>query len=201
MNIKGLQVLVGQGFPVLRNLVLFRDLSEIPASHMDAYGNQPRWAMRGFDDRGSVNDSPYGLREAKTVHSFPRGKLKKVFGQVNKALDKGGVPKDSRTYLVCEVFTDNDVDFSGFAFRDQENTYIDIKKGNRPSRKDWDPDEAFVVPTLGRPLFSAIPADSEYRDSAVRIVRDMIRLPENTNVDFTGLKDRYFFYHDMGIVK
>jgi len=97
------------GLPVMRNLVLFRNLSEIPFRHMDAYGDEPRWVIRGLDTRAKITDHPYDYKESRAVHGFSREEL-------------------------LEVFTDTDVSFSGFAFYGNDIS-IDIYERNRPQEK------------------------------------------------------------------
>ncbi len=199
MNILGLQRLIEMELPIMRNTFLFRNLSDIPNAHMQVYGNQPRWIMRGFGGGVKITDSPYDVKEERIL-GFPKERLGEVFNEINKGLDRRRIPTFKRLYFVAEVFLNPDVEFSGQALKNG-NVYVDICKGIKPSRTDWDPDISFTIPLVGgRIMCSEIP-QLEHRPSAVRIARDLRVLPETTYVDFTCLNDGYFFYHDLGQIQ
>lgn len=199
MNVKGLQRLIKEGLPVMRNTFLFRAISEIPAGHMYAYGDEERWAMRGFDDRQTINDSPYDLKEARAL-AFSRKQLAEVFAVINNELAERNVSPFNRLFFVCEVFTDNDVAFSGIVQKDRYDMVIDLQDANRPSRKDWTPDFSYQIPILeGEKLRFSDLAGKPHREEIIRISQDMLCLPEGAYADFVKVKDGCFFYHDLVI--
>jgi len=204
MNIKGLQELIEMELPVMRNTFLFRNLSEIPKSLMDTYGDKPKWIIRGFDDRQNITDNPYEFLEERIL-GFKREELKRIFNKLNIKLNKRNLPKQNRIYFVCEVFTDEDVAFSGFALKDTHNSYhniyIDIYEGNRLSRKDSNPDISFKIPLIGeKPSFLSTPK-LKYKNYAASICKDLMLFEKDPYVDFSCLKEGYFFYHDLGYLK
>jgi hypothetical protein len=200
MNIKGLEHLIIYGLPVMRNLALFRELDELTVEYKNSLGSLPLWAMIGFDYANtSIDDNPYFLRESKAVRCFTNNEFEMAFDRINSELEGQGVPKGNRIYLACEVFTDDTVLFSGQAMLSQEKIFIDIFEGNRPSKVTWVPDYSFTIPVIGaRASFSEL-SSGHYKHHIARIVRDILKLPENPHVDFSRLRDGYFFYHDFHI--
>ena len=204
MNIKGLERLMEFKLPVMRNLYLFRELSEIPPEHMDIYQDESQWSMRGFNyERCKLSDHPHLVNEIRNIHGFSKGELEGVFEEVKNGLDNQCVPISSRKYFVCEVFKTKDVIFTGLSSRDSQNIYIDFFRGNRPSRKDWKPDARIRIPIIfgDKPTFShaqIISSDIHiYEDSIRKISEDMMILSEDACTDFCKMKDGYLFYHDL----
>lgn len=199
MNIKGYEQLYELGFPVQKNAILFRRLEDIPAGHIDIYQDNPCWAMRGFDYKNSsVYDNPYVLRETNGFHGFNRRELKKTFKNVNRELDLKSIPIEDRIYIMCELFTDSNTQLSGIAFRDRAIIYIDIKNGNRPSKRDWKADHSIktLLDSNGKIVKIENP-EEKFIPLVNTICNDLMILGERTCLDFSQLTDGYFFYHDM----
>src|SRR3989344_305902 len=152
MNIKGLLELKRRGLLILRNTVVFSDLSEIPQAHLDKYGDEKRWVMRGFDADVQITDSPYKIKDPR-VYGFSKHQLNEVFDTINKLLDEKQI-QSKRVYIICEVFFDDDVTFSSHTLKNGNLVYIDIANGNRPSNVDWTPDKSFII-DLSKPQISA----------------------------------------------
>ena len=194
MNIKGLQLLNEKGLPVIRSLFIFRGLSEISKEHINKYGDSPVWAIRGFDDRLKINASPYIVKNFR-IHEFSKDELKEKFDLINSKLEEINVPKENRIFFICEYFSD--AKFSGHAIFKDDFIYIDILNANRPSQKDWTPDVSFKIKMVnGRPLFAHI-EENKYEDYLAKICKDIIKFNEGAYIDFTLLRDGYFFYHDL----
>lgn len=200
MNIKGLEKLMEMKFPIMKNTILFRKLSEIPEGHMDAYGDKPLWAMRGFNYKNArLTDEPYTLNEGRVIHGFSRRELRDVFERLQEELAKKGILEEDRIYFVCEVFTDKDALFSGLASKEPYEIWISFFYGNRPSRRDSDPNVSVRIPTFSeKPQLQYVSSlCPDFKSHAIKIAKDLISLPDNTSVDFTCKTDGYFFYHDL----
>lgn len=198
MNITGLLLMKEKGMSIMENTFIFKTLKEIPNSHLQKYGNKKLWAIRGFDDRTKLSDSPYKIKNPR-VYGFSKDELPEKFKQINEALDKLEIPKENRIFLICRVFYNQDVEFSGHAYIHNDIIFIDILKSNRPSGEDWTPDLSFKIKIINnRPIYSSI-QDSNFRDYVVRICKVILKFENKTYLDFTNLKEGYFFYHDLSI--
>ncbi|HDK42866.1 MAG TPA: hypothetical protein ENG87_05785 [Candidatus Pacearchaeota archaeon] len=87
----------------MRNTIIFKEFSEIPAEHKEIYGDKNRWAMRGFPNNHTINDNPYKVKNF-TVHGLKKHELKKTFQDINMKMDLEGTPKNERIFFICEVF-------------------------------------------------------------------------------------------------
>ena len=198
MNITGLILLQKKSMPIMKNTFVFRELNEIPDSHLQAYADDKLWAIRGFDDRTKISDNPYKIKNPR-LHGFSRGDLPEKFRQLNGEMDKLEIPKQNRIFLICRVFYNEDVDFSGHAFHLGDVIYVDVLKGNRPSGKDWTPDLSFKIPIINnRPIYSTI-EESNLRAHIIQICKDALKFDNKTYLDFTKFKEGYFFYHDLSV--
>jgi len=198
MNITGLIFMKEKGMPLMENLIIFRNLSEIPILHLQKYGDKKLWAMRGFDDRTKITDSPYKIKNPR-IHGFSKEELPEKFKQLNEEMDKLDMPPKHRIFLICRVFYNEDVEFSGHAYRQDDIIFVDILKGNRPSGQDWTPEISFKIQIINiRPRYSAI-EESIFREYIVRICKDLLNLDNKAYLDFTRFKEGYFFYHDLSI--
>ncbi len=187
-----------KGMPLMENIFVFRNLNEIPNSHLQKYGDKKLWAMRGFDDRTKLSDSPYKIKNPRT-HGFSEDELPEKFKQINLEMDKLEIPKENRIFLICRVFYNEDVEFSGHAYKHGDIIFVDILKSNRPSGRDWTPDLSFKIQIINnRPLYSSI-EDSNFREYVVRICKDILKFEDKAYLDFTKFKEGYFFYHDLSI--
>ena len=187
-----------KGMPIMENTFIFRNLSEIPNSHLQKYGDKKLWAIRGFDDRTKLSDSPYKIKNPRN-HGFSKEELPEKFKQINEELDKLEIPKEHRIFLICRVFYNEDVEFSGHAYYPDDIIFVDILKSNRPSGKDWTPDWSFKIQIINnRPLYSSI-EESNFMEYIVRICKDILKFENKTYLDFTKFKEGYFFYHDLSI--
>lgn len=196
MNIKGYERLIEMKLPVSRSTALFRTLDDIPAGHMDAYGDEPKWFMAGFDyEKSRITDNPYMIYQVREV-GFSRRDLDKIFRKLEKDLESKGLALHDRMYLVWELHSPDNTDFTGFGFRGAYEIRMDFFNGVRPSRRDTNPSFSVNIPTIGLPLVHQIP-EVVYKGSAIRIARDLMILPDNASVDFVCLKDGYLFYSDL----
>lgn len=196
MNIRGYERLIEMKFLVSRKTALFRTLDDIPAGHMDAYGDEPKWFMAGFDyEKNRITDNPYMLYQIRAV-GFSRRDLNRVFRQLEKELESKGVSPQDRMYLVWELHSPDNTDFTGFGFKGNYEIKVDFFDGVRPSRRDANPSFSVNIPTIGLSEINQIP-EVVYKNSAIRIARDLMILPDNTSVDFVCLKDGYLFYSDL----
>lgn len=198
MNITGLMLLKENGLPIMENTLIFRQLSEIKKENLDKYGVDKLWAMRGFDDRTKLSDSPYNVKNPR-VHGFSKDELNENFQLLSVEMDKLDIPKEHRIFLICRVFFNQDVEFSGHAFRSDNKIFIDFLNGNRPSGRDWTPDVSFSIPLINnRPIYSHI-NDKKFEDYIMEICRAILMFGDKTYIDFTKFKSGYFFYHDLSV--
>jgi hypothetical protein len=198
MNIKGVQLLKEKGLPVMENLFIFRTLEEIPKEHLGRYEDKKLWAMRGFDDRTQISDSPYNIKDVR-YHGFSKDELENVFVKINEELEKKEIPKENRIFLIARVFYDEDVEFSGHVFRENDYIYVDILKGNRPSGRDWTPHVSFKIKVVNNaPLISSI-EENELKKPAIELCEDILKFGNKAYLDFTKFRKGYFFYHDLSV--
>ena len=197
MNIKGVLELQKRGLPIMRNFFLFRKTDEISTRVLNAYGEDKRWAMRGFDDRTSISDLPYKIKDFRE-HGFSKSEIRRIYDKLNGLMEKAGVPEGYRGFFICEVFFDKDVEMSGHALKDKEHIYIDILNGNRPSGKDWTPHYSFKIDAREGKI-DGKDRGNKYISYVQRIIKDILNFPINAYVDFTLLKDGYLFYHDFSV--
>jgi hypothetical protein len=200
MNITGLILMKNNGLSIMENTFIFRALNEIPDSHLWRYENKKLWAIRGFDDRTKISDSPYKIKNPR-LHGFSKEELPEKFRHINEEMDKLDIPQENRIFLICRVFYNEDVEFSGHAYRVDNTIFIDILKSNRPSCKDWTPDLSFKIQIVNnRPIYSLID-ESNFREYIIQICKDILKFDNKAYLDFTKFKDGYFFYHDLSISK
>ncbi len=196
MNIKGLIKLKESRLPIMKNLVFFKNISEIPKKIIEIHGDKKNWAMRGFDDRIKITDNSYSYDDFR-YHNFSRDEFKETFKKINSAMDEKGIPSENRIFIMCDVFNNEDVVFSGHAIFNKGDIHIDILDGNRPSRRDWTPDKSFFIPVVnGREVLISINGEKN-EIYFQKIIEDIRMLGKGAYLDFTLLKSGYFFYHDL----
>lgn len=198
MNIKGMLLILEKNLPAPENFVIFKDISEIPKTNLEKYGEEKLLAMRGFDERIKISENPYKIINPK-IHGFSKEEIYEKFKEINQELDKFNIPSEKRVFIIARVFYDKDVEFSGHAFRKDDKIYIDLLKGNRPSGKDWTPDLSFQIDIINnRPMFSSL-KESGFNEYLSKISKDILKFDDNAYLDFTKFKSGYFFYHDLSI--
>ena len=198
MNLNGLMLLKDHGVTIMKDTLFFRSIDEIPLQIIEDYRNKSTMALRGFDDRVKITDSPYGVK-SPWVANFSSGELIEKFSELNKRMGDLKIPSENRLFLVCEGWSNEEVEFSGHAFLHDGVIDIDIIKGNKPHQRDWNPNLSLRVPVHNnRPLLSEIDME-EFSDYILDICRTILRFHDKTYLDFTKLKSQRFVYHDLSI--
>lgn len=196
MNIEGLKALIEKDLPVMENTFIFKELKDIPQSHLNKYKDKKLWAIRAFDIETKITDNPYKIKNPRK-HAFSKKELSKKFKEVNFEIENLGVEKAKRIFLICRSFSNEDVLFSGHAYKEENKIFIDFLMANRPSGKDWTPDFSFIIPLINKkPQYSAI-IGHKLTEEIIKICADILKFEEKVYRDFTKLKEGYFFYHDL----
>jgi len=195
MNLKGLEYLKEKALPIPRDLLIFKNMDETK-EHLAKYPEEKQWSMRGFYENHTINDHPYKIKNF-AIHGFIKSQITEIFKKINDQMDSCSIPSEERIFFICEVFFNEDVNFSGHIIKEKENLiFIDIKKGNRPSGEDWTPDFSIVL-NGGENNFEA----GEFKEEINKIIREIKVLPEKSYLDFTKLNEGYLMFHDMTILK
>ncbi len=196
MNIKGILTLKEKNLPIMQNLFIFRDLNELPNNIENIYKTDKNWAIRGFDDRNTIKDSPYKIKDFR-FHGFSIDDLPKKFLEINNEMDKANILKNNRIFIICRVYYDKDVEFSGHAYKTGDLILIDVLNGNRPSRRDWTPHISFQIKIQNKIPSLNLDIPLKYKEYIIKICNDIIKFKDKTYLDFTLFKTGYFFYHDL----
>jgi len=120
MNIKGLMFLQENNFPIMMDTLFFRKLSEIPSEYLEKYGDDKKWAMQGFSNQTKITNHPYEINKS-VVRGFPKEEIFEVFGKINNDMDKLEIPCDERIFLICRVFSNDNVKISGHIFKKKKD--------------------------------------------------------------------------------
>ena len=197
MNIKGILKLQENKLPLPRAAVIFRNIQDIPLNHLDKYGDSKKWALNGFDDRILINDSPYKIKDYK-YEGFSRLELNNIFNDINKKMDENKIPLANRVFLLCESFFSWEIVFSGHAVKREEVVYIDILNSDSPYGSGR-PDFSFSIALVNKKYIFNESPDEKLYPHMTKIVNDLKKFDGTAYIDFTLLKDGYFFYHNLSM--
>ncbi len=198
MNIKGIQFLEKQGFPLMKDTLIFKFLSDVPESYQEKYRGHKRLHLQACDDRCSITDYSYTLNKHH-VRGFPTEKLKKKFTFVNRKMDKFGVPNKNRIYLSCRSTFDHDLLCSGRAVVLNNAIHVDLEHKNMLGHKKEKLTSSYEVPVVNNKPFTA--HIEEHKDYIRKVAYDVLSLHRPVYVNFSVLKDGYLYYNDLSFSK
>lgn len=204
MNIKGMEYLIKNKFPVPESMFLFRKISDLENSYRKKYGQEKVWAVVGYDDRTKINDHPYSAKGYGRKLSISEKEIETALIEVDKALDEARVSVKNRIYLTCKTHTNNNTILSGHAFFDSDfdsdKVHVDLFKGNRPSGKDWSPNRSYeIIVKNGKPDLYGV--DKDLLEDIKNICKDIIKMGKGAYLDVSKLNNGYLFYHDLYFMK
>ncbi len=196
MNIQGYLFLQKHKLPLARNAVIFREIKEVPKSIFTDGKIKDNWVLSGYDDRMRISDGPYSQESIKKK-GFKIKDIYMKFKELNEDLDKRSIPIKNRIFLLFSGYLGSNVKFSGHALRDKDKIYIDLLKGNRPSKSDWTPDQSLKYSIINRRAIPHNFAPGYYQDYLIEVVKDLLKLEVNGCLEFVILDDGYLFYNDF----